>query len=329
MPVKVLICDDSSFARKQMARALPDEWDAEVSFAKHGTEGLQGIRAGRGEVTFLDLNMPELDGYGVLQAIHDEALPAQVIVVSGDIQPEAHDRVTALGARAFIKKPVDPDQVLAILDRMGLWRGVATRTDFEPIEIDVRDGCREITNVAMGRAADLLARLLGVFVLLPVPRVDMLEAGDLRMTLENIAHSESVAGVCQGFIGGGIAGEALLILHESSYADLAELLKHEGPLDEPAELELLVDTASILIGACLKGIADQLDISFSHGHPLVLGRHSKISNLVTRNAARWTNILAIELGFEIEKRDISCDLLLLITEDSIDALEQRLSYAFG
>jgi chemotaxis protein CheY-P-specific phosphatase CheC/ActR/RegA family two-component response regulator len=326
---KILVCDDSSFARKQMARALPKEWDAELSFANDGVEGLRAIRGGKGEVIFLDLNMPELDGYGVLQTMREEGLPGKVIVVSGDIQPEAHNRVTGLGALAFIKKPAAPEDVLETLVRVGLWRGAATESHLEAGEIDVRDGCREITNVAMGRAADLLARLLGVFVVLPVPRVDMLEGGDLRMTLENIAHSDSVAGVCQGFIGGNIAGEALLIFHESSYTDLAELLKHEGELDQSVELELLLDMASILIGACLKGLADQLDISFSQGHPLVLGRHTKISNLVRQNAAHWTNILTIEMGFEIENRNVGCDLLLMFTEDSLATLEERLSYALG
>lgn len=329
MATKILICDDSSFARKQMARALPKDWEVEVSFATNGAEGLQAIREGKGELTFLDLNMPTMDGYQVLQAVHDEDLPGMVVVVSGDIQPEAHERVKALGALAFIKKPVDPLQALEILKRFGLWSGSSARAQPEPVEIDVRDGCREITNVAMGRAADLLARLLGVFVVLPVPRVDMLEGGDLRMTLEHIAHSDSATGVCQGFIGGGVAGEALLIFHESSFADLAELLKYDGELDESARIELLMDTASILIGACLKGLADQLDISFSQGHPLILGRHTKISDLVQRNAERWTNILAIEMAFEIENRNISCDLLLLFTEDSIATLEDRLSYAFG
>jgi len=329
MPTKVLICDDSSFARKQMARALPTEWDVELSFAENGVEGLQSIRDGGIDAVFLDLNMPELDGYGVLQAMYHEGLAGKVIVVSGDIQPEAHHRVTELGARAFIKKPVVRDELLDTLASLGLWRGAATSTRLEPADFDLHDACREIANVAMGRAADLLARLLGVFVVLPVPRVAMLEGGDLRMALENIADSESVAGVCQGFIGGGIAGEALLIFHKSSYSDLAKLLKYEGTLDESVEPEILVDTACILIGACLKGVADQLDISFSQGHPLELGRHTKISNLVQRNAARWTNILSIEMGFEIENRNISCDLLLLFTEDSIASLERRLPYAFG
>jgi DNA-binding NarL/FixJ family response regulator len=38
---------------------------------------------------------------------------SKVIVVSGDIQPEAHERVMALGALDFIKKPASPDTLLA------------------------------------------------------------------------------------------------------------------------------------------------------------------------------------------------------------------------
>ena len=63
--------------------------------------------------------------------------------------------------------------------------------------------------------------------------------------------------------------------------------------------------------------------------PLLISRENKISNLVQRNTARWTNILSIEMGFEIENHNISSDLLLLFTEDSIASLEQRLPFAFG
>ena len=79
MALPVLICDDSSFARKQMKRALPEEWDIEVTFTTNGLEGLEAIRQGKGEVVFLDLTMPEMDGYGVLEVIRKEDLNALVI----------------------------------------------------------------------------------------------------------------------------------------------------------------------------------------------------------------------------------------------------------
>lgn len=326
MVTPVLICDDSSFAQKQMARALPRDWDVSISFAINGIEALEALRAGRGDILFLDLNMPAMDGYQVLEAIRGEAINTLVIVVSGDIQPEARARVLALGALDFIKKPIDADKIGEILDKYGI-RGMPGQTRSAPgIRVDHLDRYQEITNVAMGRAGDLLARLLGTFVKLPVPRVSMIEGTDLHMALSAIEASETVSAVCQGFIGAGIAGEALLSFTESSFTDIAALMRHEGEIDDGVELELLMDISSILIGACLKGIADQLDINFSQGHPVVLGRHINISELLDRNASRWDRTLAIELGYRIENRDIHCDLMLLFSEDSLDALHDRASF---
>ncbi|WP_221798029.1 response regulator [Oceanobacter mangrovi] len=120
MATNVLICDDSSFARKQMARAIPLGWEVEIHFASDGLEGLEAIRQGKGEVVFLDLTMPNLDGYGVLEHIRREDLPAMVVVVSGDIQPDAQARVMNLGAMAFIKKPIDSAKTEAVLTEYGI-----------------------------------------------------------------------------------------------------------------------------------------------------------------------------------------------------------------
>ena len=72
MTTKVLICDDSGFARKQMARSIPEGWDVTISFAEHGEQALEQIKSGNGDVLFLDLTMPVLDGLGVLQTLQDE-----------------------------------------------------------------------------------------------------------------------------------------------------------------------------------------------------------------------------------------------------------------
>lgn len=107
-------------ARKQVARALPDEWEVDITFATNGAEGLEAIRAGKGEMVFLDLTMPIVDGYGVLESVKSEGLKSVVIVISGDIQPEAQDRVCSLGALAFIKKPVSKEKLRETLNKFGL-----------------------------------------------------------------------------------------------------------------------------------------------------------------------------------------------------------------
>ena len=120
MAIPLLICDDSNMARKQVVRSLPDGWDVDITFASNGVEALAAIRAGKGEMVFLDLTMPDLDGFGVLEAIRQEDLKSVVIVVSGDIQPVARERVTQLGALDFIKKPVSKEKLTSTLETFGL-----------------------------------------------------------------------------------------------------------------------------------------------------------------------------------------------------------------
>ncbi|MFV2058851.1 MAG: response regulator, partial [Thiohalomonadales bacterium] len=66
MAINTLICDDSSFARKQILKSLPSGWDYHFTEAKNGRECLKELKAGNGDLLFLDLNMPEMDGYQVL-----------------------------------------------------------------------------------------------------------------------------------------------------------------------------------------------------------------------------------------------------------------------
>ncbi|WDE10507.1 response regulator [Thalassomonas haliotis] len=375
MSTPLLICDDSNMARKQVARSLPDDWDVDISFAVNGAEGIEAIKAGKGDVLLLDLNMPVMDGYQVLETILKEDLPTLVIVISGDIQPEAHQRVTGLGALDFIQKPVNKEKLTEILSAYGIFTkgkadtanpvkaGSPAKADSdikkvllppvtaEPVKAvekatppvvskepsaapeqelsldpELRDCYQEIANVAMGRAGDLLARILDVFVMLPIPNVNLIEVSELSMALSAVESHESTSGICQGFIGAGISGEALLILNDSSFQDVASLMNYQCTLDEGTELELLMDMANILIGACLNGLSEQLDMPFSQGHPVVLGQHRKISELIATNAAKWKRTLAIEISYGIENYPIKCDLLLLFTEESLKTLNHKISY---
>lgn len=363
MTTKLLICDDSNMARKQVARSLPDDWDVEISFATNGVEGIEAIKAGKGDVLLLDLNMPEMDGYQVLEEILSQDLPTLTVVISGDIQPEAHQRVTGLGALDFIQKPINKEILTKVLSSYGIYtqetaeqiaetptpppekstalpvnptskKVDVTQAVFEEKEVtpepelssDMRDCYQEIANVAMGRAGDLLARLLNVFVELPIPNVNFIEVSELRMALKDIENHESTSGVCQGFISAGISGEALLILNDSSFKDVASLLNYQYNEDIGTELELLMDLANVLIGACLNGVSEQLDVQFSQGHPEVLGQHQKISDLISNNANKWKKTLAIEISYSIENYPIKCDLLLLFTEESMQTLNNKLAY---
>lgn len=327
--IPLLICDDSSMARKQLMRSLPANWPFQISQAENGLAGLDAIRAGKGEIVLLDLTMPELDGFGVLARMREEKLHADVIVVSGDVQDEAVRRALALGARSFIKKPANARELEAALLALDKGLATASSTTVAQSSIDLpivgfRDAFREIANIAMGRAAELLARVLNVFIRLPIPNVNILEVGELQMALADAQGSHQVSAICQGYIGGGIAGEALLIFHDSDIKDVARLLNHRP--DSHSQLELQLDLAAIVIGACLNGISEQLGIQLSSGHPLVLGQHCTIEELIRLNRTRWKRTLAVEISYGLEDHDIKFDLMLLFTEDSVPVLQKKIAF---
>lgn len=345
MSLKVTICDDSSTARKQLLRVLPGDWDAQVSYASHGEEALERIHAGAAEVLFLDLNMPVLDGYETLQRIMAEQLDVFVIVVSGDIQPEAQQRVRKLGAMGFVKKPMTAADMRRLLSDFGLYTpagGSLTVVGAEQAERaqrqqdQKRDTYQEVANVAMGRAGDLVARLLNVFIDLPIPNVNEFAASELHMALEAIDQNSQVSAVSQGFSGSGIHGEALVIFTDSSMPDMCRLLDYGSSYqDAPAQLEreALMDVAAILTGACLQGLTEQLHVKFSLGQPVLLGEHQQLhkvlkqqSRLAETDAEVEPALLGIEIGYSISEHDVHFDLLLLLPPSAWPALDQQLAH---
>lgn len=120
MATRILVVDDSAMARKMLIKSLPASWDVEIQQASNGVEALAAYRASEFDVMFLDLTMPDMDGFQVLEALRREELNCLVIVVSADIQAAARERVRQLGAIAFVAKPIDPDKIRTVLKQYGV-----------------------------------------------------------------------------------------------------------------------------------------------------------------------------------------------------------------
>lgn len=120
MPLAVTIADDSMLSRKNVHKALPPDWAARVTEACNGQEALAAVAAGQADVLFLDLTMPVLDGFAVLQQLQQQHSRCVVIVISADIQPKAQALVHQLGAAAFIAKPLQAPSLLQTLGELEL-----------------------------------------------------------------------------------------------------------------------------------------------------------------------------------------------------------------
>ncbi len=106
--VRVLVVDDSAFARKVLREVLAEDPEIEVlDHARDGLEGLEKIEALRPDVITLDLVMPNLDGIGLLRALRGAgaARPRVVVVSVSDGATELGLAALEEGAFDLVQKP--------------------------------------------------------------------------------------------------------------------------------------------------------------------------------------------------------------------------------
>ncbi|MDR9827973.1 response regulator [Vibrio sp. FNV 38] len=329
MSCRILICDDSALARKQMARSLPPSLNANITFAVHGLDALEKLSQQSFDLLFLDLTMPELDGFGTLAEIKARGIEISVVVVSGDIQPKAKLRVEQLGAKAFIQKPIDKNMLNDVLKRLIAPPVQPQLVQPSPLDLPIlrrRDVYMEVANISIGRAADALARHFDVFVQLPLPNVNIFEVSELHMALRDLATNDQVSGVCQGFSGEGIAGEALVLLSDSSVSDLKKLMKVPADSEDLEELELLMDVSNILVGSFLNGLGEQAEVRFFQSSPVLLGQHISIDSVIESTSGRFNKTMTFEVSYNIEGTSIRCDLLFMFVDESLPLIDNKLVY---
>jgi len=105
--VRVLVVDDSAFARKVLREVISAHPDLEVvGIARDGVDALEQIESLKPDVVTLDLVMPELDGVAVLQSLQQRSdAPAVVVVSMADDQSELGIAALRAGAFDIVHKP--------------------------------------------------------------------------------------------------------------------------------------------------------------------------------------------------------------------------------
>ena len=112
---RVLIVDDEPSNVRLLERILEMSHTAAIRSTTDSREALPLLHEFQPDIVLLDLNMPHLDGFAVMQQFEnaigrDEYLP--VLVLTADITPETKRRALAVGAKDFVTKPLDHTEVL-------------------------------------------------------------------------------------------------------------------------------------------------------------------------------------------------------------------------
>jgi chemotaxis protein CheC len=197
---------------------------------------------------------------------------------------------------------------------------------------DQRDALQEVANMAMGQAATRLSRLLGTFIELSVPRVKVVGVGEASETLRAMTGiTDSVTAVRQGFRS-DIKGEAIVLCRSGSVQQLCALVDDpytKSSYETTTQTELIFDVATVLMGACVSCIFDQLGRAPIFSPPGMIGSNMMLDDVFRPAALAWKTALLLEVNFALEDHSFRAHLVMLMAEESIlhmnEALDTLLS----
>ena len=118
-PTRVLTVDDSASMRALLNHALVSS-GFEVFQADDGQAALEWLVVNDVDVVITDINMPRLDGFGLIERLRSGSRHADrpLLVLTTESAPEKKQRARAAGATGWIVKPFDPDKLVAAVRRV-------------------------------------------------------------------------------------------------------------------------------------------------------------------------------------------------------------------
>lgn len=119
MPKVILTVDDSRTMREMLKFALLDA-DFEVLQAVDGVHGLEVLSQSEPDVIITDINMPNMDGFGFIEAVRRDARRngTPILVLTTESDAEKKQRARSAGATGWIVKPFDPVKLVDAVRRV-------------------------------------------------------------------------------------------------------------------------------------------------------------------------------------------------------------------
>lgn len=119
MSLRALLVDDEPLARQRIRHLLRRAHDIEVAGeCGNGLEAVKAIEVVKPDLVFLDIQMPELDGFGVVEAVGPVEMPPTLFITAFDQHALRAFEVHALD---YLLKPFSPERFHQALDRARRW----------------------------------------------------------------------------------------------------------------------------------------------------------------------------------------------------------------
>lgn len=214
--VRVFVTDDEAPARRKLLRFLTEEPGVlVVGEAGSGPDTIAGVRETKPDLLFLDIQMPGMDGFGVVDALEAIALPRIIFVTAHD---EYAMRALQIHAFDYLLKPFDQARFTKV---MADARGQHQKEQQAELRTDLR---RLLEEVRPQRQPRLLVEENGRGTLLTLNQIDWAEADRNYVKLHIGGHSYTVRGTIES-IEEKVDAEQFLRLNRSSLVRIDFMLE--------------------------------------------------------------------------------------------------------
>jgi len=124
---KILVVDDSADIREKLSAIVTSMENVSlVGTAANGMTALEMASRLKPDIILLDIIMPQLDGFGVMEYLNEHSVTADIIVISALTQENFIFRALGLGAKYYIAKPFDEENIKSrIRDVIAIHKGAA------------------------------------------------------------------------------------------------------------------------------------------------------------------------------------------------------------
>lgn len=172
MKLRVLIVDDEPLARERLRQLLESEADVEVvGEATNGVDAIEAAEAQNPDLMLLDIHMPELDGFGVLEALRGEKMPLIIFVTAYD---QFALKAFEVHAVDYLLKPIERERFQLALQRA--WDRYRQR---KPAEENQRmEALLQEVKPSLPRSDRLVIKSDGRVLFLRLVDIDWVEAAD-------------------------------------------------------------------------------------------------------------------------------------------------------
>ncbi|HTJ22002.1 MAG TPA: response regulator transcription factor [Gemmatimonadaceae bacterium] len=117
--INVVIADDHPIVLAGLGQLIRGEAGMQVvATCVNGVEALHAVHTRRPDILLLDINMPKLDGLGVLRALAAERADVCTVVLTAELDPSAAAALRLAGARAVVLKELSPQHVVDCIRRV-------------------------------------------------------------------------------------------------------------------------------------------------------------------------------------------------------------------